>query len=223
MQILRWSHSHTQSQRGRGQRNKQRQKLSFCLNSVSLSVAPQPSLTRTHSHIDMMCTGTAGDRLTHRKVTTTVSHEESHRKPGGQRPGDPLPSYLQNRTAGRPGPSPEGSRNLPSGPRPGLNLMEPSLREPGKRRLASGGHKGATGPVLAGATGKCSPDQRKPQRSGVQLPWEFVPPPPLPRLLPSRPLPGLGGGACTSRSIPLSLEAGSTTETASSVTLNGRD
>ena len=99
----------------------------------------------------------------------------------------------------------------------------PASASPERGDSASGGHKGATGPVLAGATGKCSPDQKKPRRSGVQLPWEFVPPPPLPQLLPSGPLPGLAGGACTSRSIPLSSEAGSTTETASSVTLNGRD
>ena len=133
--MLWWSHSHTPVTKRPRTEEQERQKLSFCLNSVSLSVAPTIAHSHTHSHIDMMCTGTAGDRLTHRKVTTTVSHEESHRKPGGQRPGDPLPSYLQNRTAGRPGPSPEGSRNLPSGPPPGLNLMEPSLREPGKRRL----------------------------------------------------------------------------------------
>lgn len=212
------THSSHKEAEGRGKR----QKLSFFLNSVSLSVASTIAHSHTHSHIDIMCTGTAGDRLTHRKVTITVPHEESHRKPGGQRPGDPLPSYLQNRTAGRPGPSPEGSRNLSSGPPPGLNRWNPAYAGPERGDSASGGHKGATGPVLAGATGKCSPDQKKPRRPGVQLPWEFVPPPLLPQLLPSGPLPGLEG-AWTSRSIPLSSEAGSSTETASSVTLNGRD
>lgn len=142
--------THTlQSQRGRGQRNKRGRNYPSA-STQSHSLWHQPSLTRTHSHIDMMCTGTAGDRLTHRKVTTTVSHEESHRKPGGQRPGNPLPSYLQNRTAGRPGPSPEGSRNLPSGPPPGLNLMEPSLREPGKRRLGLRRTQRGNGPSARG-------------------------------------------------------------------------
>lgn len=39
--------------------------------------------------------------------------------------------------------------------------MEPSPRGPERSYAASEGHKGATRPVLAGSTGKCSPEQKK--------------------------------------------------------------
>ena len=144
------THSSHKEAEGRGKREAE----TILLPQLSLTLcASTIAHSHTHSHIDIMWTGTAGDRLTHRKVITTVSHEESHRKPGGQRPGDPLPSYLQNRTAGRPGPSPEGSRNLSSGPPPGLNRWNPASAGPERGDSASGGHKGARAQCSRGPLG----------------------------------------------------------------------
>lgn len=61
------------------------------------------------------------------------------------------------------------------------SLVEPTPAGPERSYWASGGHKGAAGPVIAGATGKCSPNQKK-RRCRVRLHWRvsaggFVTPP----------------------------------------------